>query len=246
MINRFIFSQTNLDSGSLTVLASVVHRFPEKGVYYGKIRRSDNLVGQFKILVEQTPESQPSVKIDLKVLELPISQQTQSENCNCFTINPIGYALFMVSTGAGGYVLEIEKSGDECGKKVFDNRDLSAEDMFVATLMRPGAYRIVNTLTKAEAKLRVVYPEIGKTPRFSQSVKVECTEKAITPSQIVVNPAQGLVFCFKVPSRIKIDLVEAEDRPNQDISNKLEKQVQIKSKGQMTSKKLIRRLRLNP
>ncbi len=71
MIDRFIFSQANVDSGSLTMLASVVHRFSEPGAYFGKIKRNENEVGQFKIIVEHSPTMQPSVKIDLKALEAP-------------------------------------------------------------------------------------------------------------------------------------------------------------------------------
>jgi hypothetical protein len=31
--------------------------------------------------------------------------------------------------------------------------------------------------------------------------------------KLTVNPGQGAVFSFKVPSRVKIELVEPEDRP---------------------------------
>ncbi len=246
MINRFIFSQVNLDSGSLTVLASVVHKLSESGVYYGKITRGENEVGRFKIVVDQTSTAS-SIKIDLKALDLPPSQLSLSEDCNCFNLDPNGHAVFLVSTGAGGYTVEIEKSGNECGKKVFDNRELSSEDLFVATLLRPGAYRIVNVLTKVEAKLNVAYPEIGKTPRNSPPVKVECTDKAITPSKIAVNPGQSIVFSFKVHSRVKIELVEPEDRNKQEITSKKQaKQTKIQSKGELTTKQVVRRLRLNP
>ena len=40
MIDRFIFSQANVDSGSLTMLASVVHRFSEPGAYFGKLKEA--------------------------------------------------------------------------------------------------------------------------------------------------------------------------------------------------------------
>jgi hypothetical protein len=245
MINRFIFSQKDLDSGSLTVLASVAHRFSEIGVYYAKIRRGENEVGRFKIVVDESVSAPQSVKVDLKALDLPVSQQSVSERCGCFNLNPNGYAVFVVSTGAGGYVLEIEKSGSECGRKEFDNRELLGEDLFVATLLRPGTYRVVNALTKAEAKLSVVYPELGKTPRFSQPVNVECTEKAITPSKIVVNPGQGVVFCLKVPSRLKIELTQPEDRPKQGATARQAKQAKTR-KGGMAAKQVMRRLKLNP
>lgn len=245
MIDRFIFSQANVDSGSLTMLASVVHRFSEPGAYFGKIRRGENEVGQFKILVEHSPTMQSSVKIDLKALDAPPSGQSKNTECSCFNLVLGGYALFFVSTGAGGYNIEITKPENE-GKKTFDNSELTSQDMFVATLLRPGTYRIINTLTKAEAELRIVYPQIGKTPRQSQAVQVECTEKAINPSKITVNPGQAVVFSFKVPSRIKIELVTPEDKPKQTSAENQMAQAKTMQEAQLPQKKIIRRLRLNP
>jgi hypothetical protein len=245
MIDRFIFSQTNVDSGSLTVLASVVHRFSEPGEYFGKIKRGENEVGQFKIIVEHSPTMQSNVKIDLKTLEAPPSEQSKNTECSCFNLVQGGYALFFVSTGAGGYNIEITKPENE-GKKAFDNRELMNQDMFVASLLRPGTYRITNTLTKAEAELKIVYPQIGKTQRQSQSIQVECNEKSINPSKITVNPGQGVVFSFKVPSRIKIELVTPEDKPKQTYPENQTTQAKTMQEAQMPEKKIIRRLRLNP
>ncbi len=245
MINRYIFSQVNLDSGALTVLASVVHKFSEPGEYSGEIRRGEMEVGQFKILVGQTATPQLSVKIDLKSLDLPVSQPLKNKICDCFAINPEGFVSFFVSTGAGGYFVEIQKSGKECGgAKVFDNRELKQEDMFVATVLRPGLYRVINATTKAEAELTVAYPEIGKTPRSSQAIHLECNEKAIFPTSIFVNPGQGLVFRFKVPSRIKIELVKPEDRPKQIPPENQVGQATKTAIGTPT-KKLTRRIGLN-
>lgn len=245
MIDRFIFSQANVDSGSLTMLASVVHRFLEPGAYFGKIKRGENEVGQFKIMVEHSPPMQSSVKIDLKALDASPSEQSKNTECSCFNLVPEGYALFFVSTGAGGYNIEITKPENE-GKKTFDNRELTSQDMFVATLLRPGTYRITNTLTKAEAELKIIYPQIGKTPRQSQTIQVECTEKAVNPSKITANPGQGVVFSFKVPSRIKIELVTPEDKPKQTYPENQIAQAKTMQEAQMPEKKIIRKLRLNP
>ncbi len=245
MINRFIFSQANVDSGSLTVLASVVHKFSESGAYFGKIRRGENEVGQFKILVGESLTMQPSVKIDLKAIEDPLSDQSKNPECSCFNLILGGYAMFFVSTGAGGYNIEITKPENE-GKKIFDNRELTSQDLFVATLLRPGTYRITNTLTKAEAELKILYPQIGKTPRQSQSVQVECTEKAINPPKISVNPGQGVIFNFKVPSRIKVELVTPEDKPKQPSPENQASQAKTKQDAKAPQKKIMRRLSLNP
>jgi hypothetical protein len=212
MINRFIFSQTNLDSGSLTVLASIVHRFSEPGLYYCKIKRGEKEVGSFQILVGQEPTLPTSTKIDLKAIANEFPEPSTNKACNCLNLSSGGYAVFFVSSGVGGYTLEMTMPEAKEGTKVFDSQKLTSDDMFVATLLRPGAYQITNVLTKARAELRVLYPEIGKTQRNAQPAKIECNEKEIIPAKVSVNPGQGTVFSFKVPSRIKIELVSPEDR----------------------------------
>jgi hypothetical protein len=243
MINRFIFSQVNLDSGSLTVLASIVHRFSEQGLYYCKIKRSEKEVGSFQILVGDEPTFPTSVKIDLKLMSTEFPEPLGNEACNCLNISVGGYAVFFVSSGIGGYTLDITMP-EVKGKTVFDSRKLSDEDMFVATLLRPGAYKITNVLNKAQAELRVTYPEIGKTKRNVEPVKLHCGEKEISPANASVNPGQGAVFSFKVPSRIKIELAIPEDRPK-PVSVQIQaspSKARLEVKG---AKKAVRQIKVN-
>ncbi len=118
--------------------------------------------------------------------------------------------------------------------------------MFVATLLRPGIYQITNTLTKTQAELKIIYPQIGKTPRQSPTIQVECTEKTINPSKITANPGQGVVFSFKTPSRIKIELITPEDKPKQTPPDNQMTQAKTMQETQMPQKKIIRKLKINP
>jgi hypothetical protein len=253
MINRFMFSQTNLDSGSLTMLTSIIHRFSEPGEYHAAILRGEDTVGRFSIAVgdrkmtqaASSAEWQQSINIDLKRLDLPGSQHLESEACHCFMLKPGGYAVFHVSTGAGGYSVEIRKTGTEHGGvKVFDSRQLKDEDILTATVLRPGTYSITNVNTKAKAGLVVAYPEIGKIPKQPETVQIECTRNALIPDKIRINPTEGLLFRFKTTSRIKIELIKPEDRPElhkkQTVGKAMKKYVTPPS-----TKKVIRRLRLN-
>jgi len=254
MINRFVFSQINLDSSSITMLASVAHKFSEPGEYYGEIFRGTETVGKFTIMVSDCPTPsvvspeirQQSVKIDLKSIEQPVSLQPKSQICNCFNLKPNGYALFYVSTGTGGYRIEIKNPQRE-GAKVFDNCELKENDLFIATPIRPGTYRITNTYTNASAELTVTYPEIGKTQRNASPTQVECTQDAITPNNIKINPAQALVISFKAPSRIKIELTKPEDRPRTTQTKEpTAEQTKEQATIQIQKKKPIRQLHINP
>lgn len=252
MINRFVFSQINLDSGSLTMLASVAHKFSEPGEYYGNIFRGTETVGKFSILFSDCPLPsvvssdirQQSVKIDLKSMEQPVSLQPKSQTCNCFNLKPNGYVLFYVSTGTGGYRVEIKNPQRE-GAKVFDSCELKEDDLFIATLLRPGTYCIANTCTNANAELVVAYPEIGKTQRNSAPIQVECTKNAITPNNIKINPAQAVVISFKAPSRIKIELTKPEDRQKITQTKETLEQSKKQATHQIQKKKPIRQLHLN-
>jgi hypothetical protein len=249
MLNRFIITQTNLDSGSLTVLATVVHRFKKTGQYYGIITKGEKIAGRFSIYVCECAMDQASniqsLKIDLKSLDQPESQQMECQN-QSLHLGLNGYASFFVSTGAGGYSFEIQRGGQEsAGEKELDSNNLKEEDLFVATILRPGKYAITNVNNRTKAELKINYPEIGKTKKQSEPAKVECTKEAMTPNSIRINPAQPLLFNFKTPSRIKIELIEPEDRPRPPIENQTQ-QVQLKSQTEAKAKKSIRHLRLNP
>jgi hypothetical protein len=51
LVNRFIFSESNLDCGSLGVLSSVAHKFAQERAYYATVLRGSKAVGRFSVLV---------------------------------------------------------------------------------------------------------------------------------------------------------------------------------------------------
>jgi hypothetical protein len=159
-------------------------------------------------------QQQQQVQVDLKALDLSAGQQIEDKSQNRFRLKREGYGLFYVSTGAGGYAVQIHKAEKDGSRAaVFDSRKLKDDDLFVATVLRPGTYSITNATTDARAELTVMYPEVGRIPRSPQPVSLECTRQSITPSKMKISPTQPLVFSFDVPSRIKIELAKPEDRP---------------------------------
>ncbi len=251
IINPFVFSQVNLDSASLTMLTSAIHKISELGVYDGIIQRGPDTVGRFRLAVSDfspeicVTESKNQVNIDLKSLDLPAADHIESQSKNCFQVRIGGYVVFHLSNGAGGYAVELRKTGTESkGKIVFDSRKLNENDHFVATPLRPGTYQVINVETKAKAELVVAYPEIGKIPKQPQATKVECTQNQIIPEKIQINPTESLLFSFKVPSRIKIELVTPEDRPRA-AQQKMEDRQPKKPDISASKQKPIRHLWIN-
>ena len=94
-------------------------------------------------MVEYSPSMQSSVKIDLKALDAPPSEQSKNTECSCFNLVPEGYDDF-VSTGAGGYNIEITKPENE-GKKTFDNCVINKSRHVCCNTIASRTYRITNT-----------------------------------------------------------------------------------------------------
>lgn len=254
IINRHMFTEGNIDSGSITMRTTVVHKFSEPGEYLGNVIKGKTVVGQFRIVVGKKPEAAMNAKpaempsgptqahIDLQQMEAPASRSGQPAVANRFAIGPDGYAVFKASAGAGGYAVEVFKAAEK-GAKVFDSRELKGDDLLYVLVLRPGTYSVTNALANARAELVVAYPEKGM-PRNLEPARVE-SGSSISPQKLDVKPMQGIVFSFKAPSRIKIDLVKPEDR--EQVAGAKEKVQQAQSKSaKAPGKKVLRRIRITP
>lgn len=217
-INWHLFTQTSLDSGSLTSLGAVIHNFPKPGEYLGTILQKEEDVGSFHLTVdEECPAMQ--VDIDLATLHQSAPECCESELGKRFVVNPKGYAVFYVSRGPGGYAVRVGRLSGESEAELFDSRELKEGDLFAATLIRPGSYSVTNVNTKAKGEIVVGYPKIGKLsyhpprPLSIESTKNELRLDKTRTDQVRIGAAQGLVFHFRTLSRIKIELVRPDDGP---------------------------------
>lgn len=226
-----LFTQVGLDSGSLTMLGGVTHRFLEAGQYRGVVYRGGESIGKFYINVDKnSPIAQAN--IDLAAfdtsLPAPASSATSSAGTTCgcqgdgskaentFEVNPKGYAVFHVSAGAGGYAVRASKAAEDPRQQnQFDSRELKGEDIFSAVILRPGTYSASNGLNaKAKGKITVGYPKIGKTAyRPPSPAKVVCVESGFEPANLELQPGQAVLFQANAPSRITLELVKADDGP---------------------------------
>jgi hypothetical protein len=91
---------------------------------------------------------------------------------------------------------------------------LGEDDLFSVTMVRPGTYTVANTVTRAEGSVTVAYPTIGEAPyRPPEPASVVCRADGFDPPSVDLQPAQGLIFRFEVPSRIVIALAQPDDGP---------------------------------
>jgi len=222
--DRNLFTQIGLDSASLTMLGSVVHTFSQPGEYRGALHEGPQVKAVFYISVDKN-SAVAQVTIDLSALDTGQPSASGGETCCCppgkgsghdghrFVVNPRGYTLFHVSSGAGGYWVSVRRIDAEQTDRGYDSRVLAEGDIFTASIIRPGTYSVTNVQNKATADVVVSYPVIGERAyRPSNPVRVDCGAK-FEPAKISLQPGQGMLFHAKVPSRIDIRLVKPDDGP---------------------------------
>ena len=218
LVNRHLLTQTTVDSGSLTMLVVVIHRFPEPGEYIGVVERRAE-ARSFRLTVD---ESAPAMQVNVDLATLGAGH-SHSEDCCCkdketsadptYIVNPAGYVVFHVSSGPGGYAVRVGRL-ERPEAALFDSTQLEGDDLLAVTLIRPGRYSVRNVAGEARGEIVVAYPKIGEQPhRPDEPVEIVCTEKAFRPTRIRIQAAQGQLYRFRTPSRIAIELVEPDDGP---------------------------------
>jgi hypothetical protein len=218
-----LFTQIGLDSGALTMLGTVVHAFHDPGEYRCVVHEGADVKAVFTVSSDKTsPAAQASIDLESLVSGPRPSHPTGCECCKDapdrgplkFVVNPRGYVLFHVSRGAGGYYVHARRMDAEEEDRGYDSRTLADGDVFTAIVIRPGTYSVVNGLTGARGELLVNYPKRGeKRYRPPAPVRVVCSQKAIDPNKLQVDPGQGVIFESRGPSRVVIKLEKADDGP---------------------------------
>jgi hypothetical protein len=219
-INYHIFTQTTLDSGALTQLGAVVHKFPDPGHYVGSIVHRDQSIGQFYLSVD--PDcSATQVNIDLATVGRDSHTEEWSSRLpeNRLVVGSDGYGVFHVSRGAGGFGATVTELGSSPTESTgaFDTRELKRGDLFAVTLIRPGTYRVVNLNTTVRGEIVVAYPQVGNEPfRPGDPVAVRCHDKGFEPPVIKIAAAQGHVYHIATtnPARIRVELIRPDDGPD--------------------------------
>ena len=237
LLNRTLLQQTDADSGALTMLAAVVHRPRSTGDHAGTVYRGEQAVGEFTLRVLEEP-APLQVHVDLATQglrgEARRSLKRKPDDACCddetgagvgeapvYSIGQEGHVVFHVSTGAGGYSVQLAEIG-QAGRReearrdesrTWDSRELEEGDHFAVTLLRPGTYR-VSREAGAKAEIRLAYPQRGKTAyRPPEALHVSVTDRGFEPERIELQPLQGQVFEIGVRSRLTISLVEPDDGP---------------------------------
>lgn len=224
-VNRALLEQTSFDSARPSGTATVVHRFPEEGRFAVALRDDDDREEMRTILVEPArgPAGEQAhaaafpegVLVDVASRRPEAGRPNRPQPSELLSLGAGGYASFTAPPGQGRRVVvtRISAAGER-EDEVFDSSRLRASDTFAVTLLRPGTYLMRDTVGRAEGKVVVTYPEVGRVPyRPAEPVTVTCDDGGFSPATVTVGPGQGIVVTAGADCRVTVDLVEPDDGP---------------------------------
>lgn len=193
-INRKLLNTTTFDSGSLGVLAMVLHPFTSSGRYDVAITKNGRIVRNSSFVVHK--ESKKSQ------LDIDLSSSKLNSDDNLHDVSPKGYVLFHVSSGSGYSVSVKNENGDNS----FNSKELTKGDLFALSLLKPGEYSIVNKLDSGKGGVEVSFTDSdAKNIKDLETSYVEVTKNKLTPNNVKLVSSQGLVFKVSDSSRILIE-----------------------------------------
>ena len=211
-VNRQLITQTAFDSGALTPLCTVIHKFASPGEHLCTLYQDDRPVAHFRLAVNEGASS-AQVSVDLATLQPRGPKPCDPEPEKRFEVRPEGRVVFFTSAGRSGYAIVVQPAPGTDQDVVFDSRTLNGGDLFILTLLRPGSYRAVNTYSDAACTINVLYQERAEHPQRSIEFKeVTLTETGFSPTAIEVKSTHGVAFQLNVPARIRVELVEPLER----------------------------------
>jgi hypothetical protein len=211
-VNRQLITQTVFDSGALTPLGTVVHKFTSPGEHLCTLYQEDRPVGHFRLVVNEGAVN-VQLDVDLATLHPTGPKPCDPEPEKRFEVRPGGRVIFFTSAGRSGYAVVIQPTPGTAQDVVFDSRTLNGGDLFILTLLRPGSYRAVNMYSDAVCTINVLYPERSEHPQRSfEFEEVTLTEKGFSPTAIEVQSTHGVAFQLNAPARIRVELEEPVER----------------------------------
>jgi hypothetical protein len=200
---------TDFDSGALAGTASVLHPLREAGEWQLTVFREESSPLATTLIRVRKDGTAPLAAIDLSALE-------RDGTAPPVTTGPIrtgGYLQLNASRLPGGYFATLSHPSYD---RSWDSRVLVPDDLFVCLPLRPGLYSLANSLATSQGTLTVCYPDPrtrkDARPYRDEPVRVRVS-KRFTPSALVLNAGQGLVFEIQARARVTLNLQAPDDGP---------------------------------
>lgn len=217
VLNRPVFTQHRFASFELTVLSTLIHRFGEAGTYQvtvtgGGQTRTDSLN-------VSTVGSHQQVNIDMSQPGNAAGAGFAAEGANGCCCEPAagrdlavgGVVAFYASAGTGSYQVSVTNLGEREKRVVLDSaKTVPQGDYFAVTLVRPGSYRMVDELSRAEAQAHVSIPERERIDTQHVAM-LKLGEGGFEPSSVRLHSGQSIFVECGQEARLLVELLDSED-----------------------------------
>jgi hypothetical protein len=219
ILNRAVFVNRPLDSGAITVLATLIHRFTEAGDYDLFIRRGEQTIARSSVqAVGPLPgtavgDARPKSAAAGGANQFNIDMATFGQSAvDCpqpaLTLATGGMLGFYVSGGTGQYSVTLTRIlGDKKVMVLDSTTGVPEGDFFAVTLVRPGVYSITNRLADAQARIDVSLPQPGSY-RPREGTLVQAVRGRFEPAEMKLFSGQSLVFQCQTAAHFVVELIE--------------------------------------
>lgn len=203
-----MLTRTQFDSGALAGLASIAHPIRETG--HWRLTAAGRRIaprGEFDVIVREGGKARYAIEL---------AQEPRDDGIGLHegVLAPGGRInLAARAAPAGCHALLF---GDQRDAPLWDSRALQEGDGYACMPLRPGSWRIENTLNGAVGRLRVNYPDpraIAEGMRLAATPVEVRAGTVMTPGDLRIDPGQLLVFAIEAPCRLVVTLEEPDDGP---------------------------------
>jgi len=207
-LNRAIFSARPLDSSTLTVLSTLIHRFQEPGDYEVFVRRGGQLIHRAPVRVVKS-DAAYQINVDMSALDANGGGDCCCDDESEYVLNAGGVMTFHATRGTAAYNVSVTQIGEREKRTLLDSREvIPAGDWFAVTLVRPGLYKV--SAGNASAEVRVTMPKAGSGFQPGQAHVIEVGQTGYRSKAPNILAGQTLVFQMNVAGRVHVELAEPD------------------------------------
>lgn len=214
LLNREVFTRRAHEATALRVLGTLIHRLPDAGTHELFVFGNGSLIHRAPVDVADGGSFQ--INIDMTK---PMDAR--------YHIAPGGALGFFASSGSGQYHVRIDQiKGKERVVVLDSTKGVPAGDLYALTLVRPGRYRVVDTVNKGEAVVTVEMParppqrrlrdaasaSRAATPRYrpDQPTGLFVGRGEIKPHEVRILAGQTVVFECSLAANVRVEPMDAQ------------------------------------
>ena len=211
VLNPALFTHRAGATDGFNNLFTIIHQLRDEGIYSGEIQRGKYLIGNFTLRFDKKLPTH-EVHIDAAEFDPLFNKATYDQSGEgTFEVGGQGYVVLFTSGNHADLRVKLHRRDEKKAELSYDTAQLSAGDMVVFRLGRPGSYRVQHTIEKHAMTLAVRSAKGGKYPaglgKFPP-VKVKFTPRGFDPARVEQWPFQALIIQIEIAGGLRLEFVE--------------------------------------